>query len=116
VHNNCGRGRNASNLSGGPLQNATRISGNFDLDNGPPNGTLYRADDQGNITSYIVYDSAGLAVRRVDVIGRAHNSANGPVPTPHVVEYGRSTLPDGTVRVNSNTRLPPRPANPDEIP
>ncbi|WP_157064568.1 polymorphic toxin type 24 domain-containing protein [Pseudomonas ficuserectae] len=72
-----------------------------------------QADNQGNITSYAVYDSEGLIVKRVDVTGAAH--AN--VPTPHVIEYGRNTLPDGTVRVQSpSTKSAPRPAKLDEIP
>ncbi|PMV37244.1 hemagglutinin, partial [Pseudomonas sp. FW305-3-2-15-C-R2A1] len=105
--------RNANNLVGGPLENATQISGRFKLDGGPANGALYRADNQGNITSYAVYDSAGMIIKRVDVRGAAH--AN--VSTPHVIEYGRNTLPDGTVRVQSpSTKLAPRPTNSDEIP
>ena len=112
VHNDCNVPRNARDLSGGPLENATRTRGLFDVENGPPNGVLYRADNQGNITSYIVYDANGQALRRVDVRGAPHRG----VPTPHVVEYTRNRLPDGTVRVNSNTRLPPRPITPDEVP
>ncbi|MNJ39445.1 hypothetical protein D3C77_343160 [compost metagenome] len=105
--------RNANDLVGGPLENATQVSGRFKHDGGPANGTVYRADNQGNITSYAVYDSAGMIVKRVDVTGKAH--AN--VSTPHVIEYGRNTLPDGTVRVQSpSTKLAPRPTTPDEIP
>lgn len=105
--------RNASNLAGGPLQNAAQISGRFKLDGGPVNGTVYRADNQGNITSYAVYDSAGMIVKRVDVTGAAH--AN--VQTPYVIECGRNKLPDGTIRVQSpSTKLAPRPAKPEEIP
>ncbi|WP_164588209.1 hypothetical protein, partial [Pseudomonas viridiflava] len=33
--------RNASDLAGGPLQNAAQISGRFKLDGGPVNGTVY---------------------------------------------------------------------------
>ncbi|MCH5517361.1 polymorphic toxin type 24 domain-containing protein, partial [Pseudomonas syringae] len=105
--------RNAKDLAGGPLEHATQVSGRFKNDGGPSNGTVYRADNQGNITSYAVYDSEGLIVKRVDITGAAH--AN--VPTPHVIEYGRNTLPDGTVRVQSpSTKFAPRPANLDEIP
>ncbi|MDY1017835.1 filamentous hemagglutinin N-terminal domain-containing protein [Pseudomonas coleopterorum] len=105
--------RSASNLEGGPLQSASQVSGRFKLDGGPINGTVYRADNQGNITSYAVYDSAGMILKRVDVTGAAHAS----ISTPHVIEYGRNKLPDGTVRVQSpSTKLAPRPANPDEIP
>ncbi|MBD8614224.1 DUF637 domain-containing protein [Pseudomonas putida] len=105
--------RSASNLEGGPLQSASQVSGRFKLDGGPINGTVYRADNQGNITSYAVYDSAGMILKRVDVTGAAHAS----ISTPHVIEYGRNKLPDGTIRVQSpSTKLAPRPANPDEIP
>ncbi|MCI0997981.1 DUF637 domain-containing protein, partial [Pseudomonas corrugata] len=105
--------RNANDLAGGPLEDATQISGRFKLDGGPANGTLYRADNQGNITSYAVYDSEGMILKRVDVTGAAH----ADVSTPHVIEYGRNTLPDGTVRVQSpSTKLAPRPTTPDEIP
>ncbi|WP_081087037.1 polymorphic toxin type 24 domain-containing protein [Pseudomonas palleroniana] len=76
--------RNANDLVGAPLENATQISGRFKLDGGPTNGALYRADNQGNITRYAVYDSAGMIIKRVDVTGAAH--AN--VSAPHVIEYG----------------------------
>lgn len=103
--------RRVGSLQGGPLENATQVCGRFSLENGPPNGTVFRADNQGNITSYATYDANGQIVRRVDVTGAAHNG----VQTPHVLEYGRNTLPDGSVRVK-NPRSDPRPATPDEIP
>lgn len=99
------------NLKGGPLEHATQVSGRFNLENGPANGTVFRADNQGNITSYATYDANGQILMRVDVTGAAHNG----IPTPHVVEYGRNTLPDGTVRVHI-PRTDPRPATPDELP
>jgi hypothetical protein len=105
--------RKVGNLAGGPLENATQTRGRFQLEGGPANGVLYRADDQGNITSYIVYDNDGLAIKRVDVTGAAHA---GSIPTPHVLDYGRNTLPNGTVRVHTPRGSMPRPANPDEIP
>lgn len=105
--------RQVGNLAGGPLEQTTQVSGRFKLDGGPVNGAVYRADNQGNITSYAVYDSAGMIVKRVDVTGAAHVN----IPTPHVIEYGRNKLPDGTVRVQSpSTKLAPRPAKSDEIP
>ena len=105
--------RNADDLQGGPLEDATKVSGQFILEGGPPNGTLYRSDNQGNITSYAVYGSDGMIMKRVDVSGAAH--AN--VPTPHVIEYGRNILPDGSIRVQSpSSKLPPRQATLDEIP
>jgi len=104
--------RNAANLIGGPLEHATQVSGRFSL-LGPKGATLYRADNRGNITSYAVYDSQGMIIKRVDVTGAAHAG----VPTPHVIEYGRNTLPDGSVRVQSpSTKAPPRSVNPEEIP
>lgn len=77
--------RNSSDLSGGPLEKGNQTRGNFPKENGPENRTLYRADSQGNITSYAVYNNAGRIMKRVDVIGRAHRG----VSTPHVIEYGR---------------------------
>ncbi|BCK76870.1 outer membrane protein [Acetobacter aceti NRIC 0242] len=103
--------RKVGNLQGGPLENATQTSGRFSLENGPANGSVYRADSRGNITSYATYDANGQIIKRVDVTGAAHNG----VETPHVLEYGRNTLPDGTVRVQS-PRKNPRPATLDEIP
>ncbi|MCF1241925.1 two-partner secretion system putative hemagglutinin TpsA2 [Pseudomonas aeruginosa] len=105
--------RAEGNFTGGPLENAIKTSGRFKLDGGPANGVLYRSDNKGNVTSYAVYDSAGMIIKRVDVSGASH--AN--IPTPHVIEYGRNILPDGSVRVQSpSTKLAPRPANSDEIP
>ncbi|WP_236190328.1 hemagglutinin repeat-containing protein [Pseudomonas paraglycinae] len=104
--------RNAANLIGGPLEHATQVSGRFSL-LGPKGATLYRADNRGNITSYAVYDAEGMIIKRVDVTGAPHAG----VPTPHVIEYGRNTLPDGSVRVQSpSTKAPPRSVTPEEIP
>lgn len=72
----------------------------------PPNATVYRADNQGNITSYATYDSLGNVIKRVDVTGRADNG----VPTPHVIVYGRNALPDGSIRVHEPRDEDPRPA------
>ncbi|MEC3889690.1 hemagglutinin repeat-containing protein [Xanthomonas campestris] len=105
--------RNAGNLAGGPLENASQVSGRFKLEGGPSNGTLYRADNQGNVTSYATYDEKCMILKRVDVTGSAH----GGVPTPHVIEYGRNTLPDGVIRVQSpSTKTLPRKSKPSEIP
>jgi hypothetical protein len=103
--------RTVGNLQGGPLEHATQVSGRFTLESGPPNGTVFRADNQGNVTSYATYDANGRILTRVDVTGPAHNG----IPTPHVVVYGRNTLPDGSVRVQT-PRTDPRPARPEEIP
>ncbi|WP_420107863.1 polymorphic toxin type 24 domain-containing protein [Kluyvera genomosp. 2] len=65
------------------------------------------------MTSYATYDANGMIIKRVDVSGAAH----GGVPTPHVIEYGRNTLPNGQVRVQSpSTKSLPRPVKVDEIP
>ncbi|WP_273839494.1 polymorphic toxin type 24 domain-containing protein, partial [Providencia rettgeri] len=105
--------RNATNLVGGPLERAQQVSGRFQIEGGPKNGTVYRADNQGNITSYATYDSNGMITKRVDVTGAAH----GGVATPHVIEYGRNVLPNGQVRVQSpSTKALPRPVREDEIP
>ncbi len=103
--------RKADNLVGGPLENATQVSGRFSIESGPPNGTVYRADNQGNITSYATYDSNGQILTRVDVTGAEHAG----IPTPHVTVYGRNELPDGSVRVNSS-QAEVRPATAAEIP
>ncbi|WP_409995888.1 polymorphic toxin type 24 domain-containing protein [Halomonas sp. DP4Y7-2] len=89
----------------------TQLRGHFNLENGLPSGTVFRAVNQGNITSYAVYDANGMIVRRVDVTGAAHNG----VQTPHVLEYGRNRFPDGSIRVQS-PRADPRPSTLDEIP
>ncbi|WP_413469491.1 polymorphic toxin type 24 domain-containing protein [Pseudomonas poae] len=49
---------------------------------GGANGTVYRTDNQGNITSYAVYDSEGMIIKRVDVTGAAHTD----VSTLHVID------------------------------
>ncbi|WP_082735903.1 polymorphic toxin type 24 domain-containing protein [Polycladidibacter stylochi] len=103
--------RKVGSLNGGPLENAVQVRGRFKIENGPANSTVYRADDQGNITSYATYDAEGKILTRVDVTGAAHNG----IPTPHVLEYGRDVLPNGSVRVQT-PRTNPRPAKQDEIP
>jgi hypothetical protein len=104
--------RNANNLAGGPLENAKRVSGRF-AKKGEPNSTVYRADDRGNVTSYAVYDSDGLIVKRVDVIGKPHNG----VRTPHVVDYIINVDPKtGKAFVGAKDRKNVRRAIPEEIP
>lgn len=117
--------RTADNLVGGPLENAEKFippagSGKrkfIKLENGPKNGTLYKSDAGGNIQSYVVFDSNGQALRRVDVelSGKAHN---GVFP-PHVVEFRRNKVPEhkgGGYRVHDDTTAIPRKARIDEIP
>ncbi|PJK33006.1 hemagglutinin [Pseudomonas sp. S10E 269] len=105
--------RNAKNLEGGPLEKADKFSGHFMLEGGPANGALYRADNKGNITSYAVYDDKGMILKRVDVTGDSHAG----IPTPHAIDYGRNTLPDGSIRVQSpSSKKPPRGISAEEIP
>ena len=66
--------------------------------------------DGKNITSYIVYDDSGRAIKRVDLTGNAH--AN--VPTPHAVEYKHHQNPAGDIFVQAEKTV--RPARLDEIP
>ncbi|HBA8808306.1 TPA: hypothetical protein J1226_004559, partial [Escherichia coli] len=108
-----GQYANGPDLSKGPLANGVQVSGRFALENGPKNGVVFRANNNGSITSYAVYDSNGMIIKRVDITGAAHAG----VSTPHVIEYGRNTLPNGTVRVQTPpTKAPPRPADPGELP
>jgi len=104
--------RKVGNLKGGPLENATQVNGRFTMIGGPRNGTVYRADNAGNITSYATYDAYGMIIKRVDVSGPPHNGVN----TPHVLDYGRNVRPDGTVEVQSKGLGDPRPATSGEIP
>ncbi|MCW6049922.1 hypothetical protein K4039_07460 [Lyngbya sp. CCAP 1446/10] len=87
----------------------TQVSGIFRPDGASAQSLLYRMDGK-NITSYIVYDDSGRAIKRVDLTGRAH--AN--VPTPHVVEYKHNQNPAGDIFVQVEKTV--RPARLDEIP
>lgn len=71
-----------------PIDGGRQVSGRF-ANEAAPNEVLYRKTEDGQVTSYQVYDSAGDPVKRVDVTGKAH----GGVPTPHVVEFERHTNP-----------------------
>jgi hypothetical protein len=66
--------------------------------------------DGKNITSYIVYDDSGRAIKRVDLTGKVH--AN--VPTPHAVEYKHKQNPVGDIFVQPEKTV--RLARLDEIP
>lgn len=76
---------------------------------GPANGILFRTQN-GVISNYAVYDANGIILRRVDLMGRAHDG----VPTPHVQEYSRDVAPDGRVYPKQNTFAVP--AGPGDIP
>ncbi|MHA3703433.1 polymorphic toxin type 24 domain-containing protein [Jatrophihabitans sp. YIM 134969] len=78
---------------------------------GPPNGIVKKIGPDGKVSNYTVYDENGLAIKRVDLTGRAH----GPYPTPHTLEYSHNVNPrTGKVFVNDTGNV--RPATPDEIP
>ncbi len=52
----------------------------------------------GQVGNYAMYDSDGMIIRRVDLLGAAHSGADGvEVPTPHVVEYDYRETPDGRI-------------------
>ena len=95
----------ASNL----IASGTQVSGNFRLDGASAREILYRMDGS-NITSYIVYDDDGRAIKRVDVTGKAHAG----IATPHVVEYRHNKSPAG--KIYPYPEKTARPATPDEIP
>ena len=87
----------------------TLVSGRFPRYGASARNLLYRMDGK-NITSYIVYDDSGRAIKRVDLTGKAH--AN--VPTPHVVGYKHNQNPAGDIFVQPEKTV--RPARLDEIP
>lgn len=91
------------------IASGTQVSGYFPLDGASARAVLYRLDGS-NITSYIVYDDDGRAIKRVDVTGKAHAG----VPTPHVVEYRHNQNPAGNIFVQAERTV--RPATADEIP
>lgn len=45
----------------------------------------------------LLFNDKGMIIKRVDVTGKPHSG----VPTPHAIDYGRSDLPDGSLRVQS---------------
>ncbi len=87
----------------------TLVSGRFPLDGAGARNLLYRMDGK-NITSYIVYDDSGRAIKRVDLTGKA----DATVPTPHAVEYKHNQNPAGDILVQAEKTV--RPARLDEIP
>ncbi len=87
-----------------------RVGGGFPLNGASPKEVRYRLDGS-NITSYIVYDDNGRAIKRVDLTGKAHQG----VATPHVVEYQHHQNPiTGDIHVRSEKTA--RPARSEEIP
>ena len=91
------------------IANGTQVSGKFPVDSMSPNQVLYRIN-ANSITSYMVYDITGRAIKRVDVTGKAHAG----IPTPHVVEYKHNKNPKGDIFVQAEKVV--RPARPEEIP
>ncbi|MEQ8970617.1 MAG: polymorphic toxin type 24 domain-containing protein [Coleofasciculus sp. C1-SOL-03] len=91
------------------ITTGTQVRGRFPLDGASAREVRYRLDD-GNITSYIVYDDNGRAIKRVDLTGKAHAG----IPTPHVVEYKQNQNPAGDIFVQAEKTV--RPARADEIP
>lgn len=99
-------GFSASNLI---AKHGTQVSGRFPLEGVKPRSLCYRMNGS-NITSYIVYDENGRAIKRVDVTGKAHAG----VQTPHVLEYKHNKNPAGQIFVQGEKTV--RPATVDEIP
>jgi hypothetical protein len=77
---------------------------------GPANGILYRANPEGAITSYAVYDGDGIILQRVDLIGAAH----GGVETPHVQTFSRNVAPNGKIYPQQSKIATP--TGPDDVP
>jgi hypothetical protein len=90
------------------ITNGTQVSGLFPLDGASPREIRYRLDGR-HVTSYIVYDDNGRAIKRVDLTGKAHAG----ISTPHVVEYKHNQNPTGEIFVQAEKRV--RPAQVDEI-
>lgn len=86
-----------------------QVSGYFPVDGVASREVLYRRDG-ATITSYIVYDDNGRAIKRVDLTGTAHAG----IPTPHVVEYKHNKNPAGKIFVQQGRIV--RPARVEEIP
>ncbi|MBD2311728.1 hypothetical protein H6G20_08660 [Desertifilum sp. FACHB-1129] len=91
------------------IANGKQVSGHFPLEGEEARAILYRRNES-NLTSYIVYDEEGKAIKRVDLTGKAHAG----IPTPHVVEYSHHQNSQKKIFVQANKRV--RPAMPDEIP
>lgn len=91
------------------LASGTQVSGRFPLEGVSARAIFYRMDSS-NLTSYIVYDDNGRAIKRVDLTGKAHAG----IPTPHVLEYCHNVSPTGKIFVHPDRNV--RPATPDEVP
>lgn len=70
---------------------------------GPENGVLYRLGFHGEMTNYAVYDSQGIILYRVDLVGATHQG----VPTPHLQTFTHNVGADGKVyAVQGKTAIP----------
>ncbi|WP_353887941.1 polymorphic toxin type 24 domain-containing protein [uncultured Rheinheimera sp.] len=112
--------RTVGNFQGGSLENAVQqVGGRFKTKSGPPNGVVFRADNQGNVTSYATYDSNGNIKSRVDLDPTSaphYDKVTGKIINPpHVVDYPTNVLPDGSVRSQTNAGVI-RAAQPEDIP
>ena len=90
------------------IANGIQVTGRFDITGASPREVRYRFDGS-NITSYIVYDDNGRAIKRVDLTGKDH----ARILTPHVIEYKHNRSPIGRIFVQQEKIV--RPATPEEI-
>lgn len=81
------------------LAQGKQVSGKFPSCGAASQEIRYRKNGN-SFTSYIVYDSNGRAIKRVDLTGRPHAGIN----PPHVIEYIHNPCPDGTVGVGEERR------------
>ena len=83
------------------IASGRQVSGYFPLDGATAREVRYRLDGS-NVTSYIVYDDNGRAIKRVDLTGKAHQG----LATPHVVEYQQHQNPTtGDIHVRGEKQL-----------
>ncbi len=66
----------------------TRWTGPFPHE-AAPGAVLVRRDKNGSVTNYQRFDSDGLPLQRVDVVGRSHAG----IDTPHTLLFDRNTNP-----------------------
>jgi RHS repeat-associated protein len=90
------------------VERGTQVSGWFP-DQADPSSILYRADKNGSVTHYQVYDGSGYPYMRVDLVGKPHAG----IPAPHVVYYTVHPGPNGEISVNPGRT---RSADPRDIP
>ncbi|MFC7959640.1 polymorphic toxin type 24 domain-containing protein [Rhodococcoides kroppenstedtii] len=96
------------------LRHAERWVGNLPTEHGPPNGYLVRRDASGAVTHYSRYDGDGIALYRVDLVGKTHHSQGVQISTPHVVDVAKNIDPNG-VPHGRTLADSVRPALPQEV-